>query len=64
MVYDEQNMISSDKEASVVAAFEVMEHIPDTNNLLSKDRGVLRPNDYLLMSMSFLYGRGDWQDYY
>jgi SAM-dependent methyltransferase len=64
VVCDAQNMIFSDDDADVIAAFEVMEHIPDTDKFLSEVRRVLRPNGYLVISVPFLYGKHDYQDFY
>lgn len=64
IICDAQDMIFSDEDADVIAAFEVMEHIPDTNKFLSEVSRVLRPNGYLVISVPFLYGRHDYQDFY
>jgi ubiquinone/menaquinone biosynthesis C-methylase UbiE len=64
VVCDAQNMIFSDEQADVIAAFEVIEHIPDTNKFLSEVWRVLRTNGYLVLSFPFLYGRHDFQDFY
>ena len=64
VICDAQDMIFSDEDADVIAAFEVMEHIPDTNKFLSEVSRVLRPNGYLVISVPFLYGKHDYQDFY
>jgi SAM-dependent methyltransferase len=47
-----------------VAAFEVLEHIPDTERFLSEVLRVTRPGGHLVLSVPFLFGRHDYRDYY
>jgi ubiquinone/menaquinone biosynthesis C-methylase UbiE len=64
VICDAQDMIFLDGEADLIAAFEVMEHIPDTNMFLSEVNRVLRPGGYIVISVPFLYGKHDFQDFY
>ncbi len=64
VVCDAQNMGFIDQQADVIAAFEVIEHIPDTNKFLSEVYRVLRKNGYLILSFPFIYGCHDFQDFY
>jgi SAM-dependent methyltransferase len=48
----------------LVAAFDVMEHIPDTHKFLGEISRVLQGGGYVAMSIPFVYGRHDQQDFY
>lgn len=64
LICDAQKLPFSGNTVDVVAAFELIEHIPDTYLFLSEIERVLKPNGYLILSMPFLYGHHDFQDYY
>lgn len=64
VVCDAQLLPFPDGSMDLVAAFEVIEHIPDTERFLSEIVRVLRPEGYVVLSMPFLYGRHDFQDFH
>jgi ubiquinone/menaquinone biosynthesis C-methylase UbiE len=64
IVCDAQDLPFSDLEFNLVAAFEVMEHIPNTDQFLSEVGRVLKDNGYIAMSVPFMYGKHDHQDFY
>ena len=64
VVCDAQALSFRDASMDLVAAFEVIEHIPDTERFLSEIARVLKPEGYLVLSLPFLYGRHDFQDFY
>jgi ubiquinone/menaquinone biosynthesis C-methylase UbiE len=64
VVCDAQDLPFSDSEFDLVAAFDVMEHIPDTHKFLGEISRVLQRDGYVTMSIPFMYGRHDQQDFY
>lgn len=48
----------------LIVAFEVMEHVSDTDRFLSEASRVAKDGGYVLMSMPFIYGKHDYQDFY
>jgi ubiquinone/menaquinone biosynthesis C-methylase UbiE len=48
----------------VVVAFELMEHLPDTNKFLEEVHRVARPGGHVVVSVPFLFGVHDHQDFY
>jgi ubiquinone/menaquinone biosynthesis C-methylase UbiE len=64
VVCDAQLLPFPDGSMDLVASFEVIEHIPDTERFISEIVRVLRPEGYVVLSMPFLYGRHDFQDFH
>jgi ubiquinone/menaquinone biosynthesis C-methylase UbiE len=64
VVCDAQDLPFSDLEFDLVAAFNVMEHIPNTNQFLSEVGRVLKDDGYIAMAIPFMYGKHDHQDFY
>ena len=48
----------------LVVAFEVLEHVPDTDTFLRECARVLAPGGHLALSVPFMYGVHDFADYY
>lgn len=48
----------------VLVAFELMEHIPDTSRFLEEASRVVKPGGYVVVSVPFLFGVHDHQDFY
>ncbi len=64
IICDAQQLSFSNNSINMVVAFEVIEHIRDTEQFLSEIQRVLKSNGYAVFSMPFLYGKHDFQDYY
>jgi len=64
IVCDAQQLPFRACSVDMIASFEVVEHIPDTEKFLSEIVRVLKPEGYIVLSMPFLYGRHDFQDFY
>jgi SAM-dependent methyltransferase len=64
VVCDATDMIFEDNEADAIVAFEVMEHIEDTNKFLSESARVIKSNGYLILSVPFMYGVHDLHDFH
>jgi len=63
-VCDGQCLPFSSECVDLVVAFEVIEHIPNSQKFFSELTRVLKPYGYIILSWPFLYGRHDYQDYY
>lgn len=48
----------------LVVAFEVLEHIPNTNRFFEEIRRVVCRKGFLALSIPFLYGQHDYKDFY
>lgn len=53
-----------DGRFDLVVAFEVMEHIADTHQFLAEACRVLGPGGHVMISVPFLFGVHDHQDFY
>lgn len=56
--------IASFSSIDLVVAFEVLEHLPDTNGFFEEIVRVLRGNGFVALSLPFLYGQHDYKDFY
>jgi SAM-dependent methyltransferase len=64
VVCDAQALPFRDGAFDVVAGFEVLEHLPDTHRCLSEAERVIEPGGHVIMSLPFLFGVHDHQDFY
>ena len=64
VVCDGQNLPFSDLCIDLVCAFEVLEHITETDRVLSEIIRVLKPEGYVVLSIPFLLGTHDFYDFY
>ncbi len=64
LVCDAQALPISDESIDLVASFEVIEHIPNTDRFLSEIARVLTAEGVVVLSSPLLYGRHDFHDYY
>lgn len=64
LVCDAQMLPFSTATFDVLVAFELMEHIPDTSRLLQEMSRVVKPGGYVMVSVPFLFGVHDHQDFY
>ncbi|MDQ6615890.1 MAG: class I SAM-dependent methyltransferase [Actinomycetota bacterium] len=53
-----------DAAFDVVVAFEVLEHVADTDRLLCEVRRAVKPGGYVVISVPFLLGIHDFRDFY
>jgi SAM-dependent methyltransferase len=64
VVCDAQNMPFDKASFDLLLAFEVLEHIPDPDAFFSEIERVLTPDGEVLLSVPFIYGRHDFQDFH
>lgn len=64
VVCDAQNMPFDKASFDLLLAFEVLEHIPDADAFFSEAQRVLTVDGELLLSVPFIYGRHDFQDFH
>lgn len=64
MVIDGCDMPFRDQSFDLVAAFEVLEHVENTDKLLGECSRVVSPGGFLAVSVPFMYGLHDFHDYY
>ena len=61
---DAQDMPFENGEFDLVIALEVMEHVPNTGAFLSEIQRVLQSDGDVIVSVPFVFGEHDFQDYY
>lgn len=64
VVCDGRHLPFADATFSTVAAFEVLEHVGDTSSFLTELRRVSDPTGHIVVSVPFLLGRHDHEDFY
>ena len=64
LVCDAQQLPFRDGAFDVVVGFELLEHLPDTDRCLREVRRVLEPGGHVAMSLPFVFGIHDHQDFY
>ena len=64
VVCDAQDMPFENAAFDLVMALEVMEHVPDTKAFLSEIQRVLKPDGEVIISVPFVFGEHDFQDFY
>jgi len=60
VVCDAQQLPFSDNAVDIIASFEVIEHIPETQRFLLEINRALKPKGYVVLSMPFLYGQQNY----
>lgn len=64
IVCDAQELPFCNGEFDLLVAIEVMEHIPNTRQFLSEISRVVKEGGYVAISVPFIYGKHDYQDFY
>lgn len=64
VVSDGQALAFQSAAFDMCVAYEVIEHVPDTDKFISEIARCVERDGYLMLSFPFMYGRHDFVDYY